>query len=503
MGLPIDRSRALRTLPELRSLVDQIVNGRIVDETFALEWKTPPDVGSKRTMVEAVARNVLGMANRNPDSAHVMFEGCGYIVLGAEPGAVAGVDRLDPADVENKLSPYVGRDGPRWTWNNIDVGARVVAIVIVEAPRWGDPIHCLRRTFEKYSEGAIFIRRAGKTEAPTSAEINMLTERAARTHARLDIGLIFDEPMGTMPVVKDDPATIEKLIAKDVEALKAKASQAVSRAAGAAPPGSILGLLPTFDFGTKPETRSLDECALEIEQWADAVRGLAPRFIRERAALSAPAPLNPMVVNNTDRNFTAVRVRMEVQTPGVTLHLPSDVASRCGFPTRRASARGLYSTAWSRSPGSLPHSRLRPLRRGWMTMRPMPCTIASLTSDLVAGVECLSCQSSWSGQKSWLVWRCACSGAPQRQTSMARSSVRSGCRSPVIPLRLSISAAQNSGSPEDPFPATWCRCRESNPGAPRLRERICIREVRTDAHQMARTRTPVGVRLGVKLTTWR
>jgi hypothetical protein len=48
-------------------------------------------------------------------------------------------------------------------------------------------------------------------------------------------------------------------------------------------------------------------------------------------------------------------------------------------------------------------------------------------------------------------------------------------------------------------PVMWCRGRDSNPYSPHSARPFCIREARTDAHQMAHLRTPVGVSVGVKL----
>src|SRR4051794_22029323 len=89
VALALDTTRALRTLPELRALVEAVRDApRSEPETDALEWKRGLDLASKAEDRFNLARHVLGMGNRTPVVASRTFEGCAYLLVGVEPGAV-------------------------------------------------------------------------------------------------------------------------------------------------------------------------------------------------------------------------------------------------------------------------------------------------------------------------------------------------------------------------------------------------------------------------------
>jgi hypothetical protein len=181
--LTVDTSHALRTVPELHALVDAIFNGRKDDEDDAVEWKGEiDDVGAKRWTVE-VARHAIGMGNRDPDSVATTFDGCGYVVLGVEPGRYWGVRALDPADADNKLAPYLGTAGIRRRWDTVKIGSFDVAVVTVEAPRWGDPIRCLEKGYTERGtrrEPCSFAVMARPSrQVPTSSEPSLGARRCS------------------------------------------------------------------------------------------------------------------------------------------------------------------------------------------------------------------------------------------------------------------------------------------------------------------------------------
>jgi hypothetical protein len=98
--------RAIRGPSARLALVRAVRDGGIVaTEADWIEWKSLADLRDRRSRMEHVVRHVLGFANRDPARAANVAEGCAYLLLGVEPGAVHGVDRIDPATLESWMLP--------------------------------------------------------------------------------------------------------------------------------------------------------------------------------------------------------------------------------------------------------------------------------------------------------------------------------------------------------------------------------------------------------------
>ncbi len=107
--------RPARSPQEQETLVKAVVAAQPGEpETDFIEWKCGLSLSDKKGAF-AVARTILALANRHPDDAGRVARGCGYMVVGAEPGRLCGTDKLDSADVDNKLSVYLGSRGPSWS----------------------------------------------------------------------------------------------------------------------------------------------------------------------------------------------------------------------------------------------------------------------------------------------------------------------------------------------------------------------------------------------------
>ncbi len=102
MALSIATDSALRGLSALEALVRSVVSASNVDETEAVEWKGPSDLIHKPGCF-AIAKAILAMANRDPARAASTFEGCAYVVAGAEPGGCPGVIVDDPARYAERI----------------------------------------------------------------------------------------------------------------------------------------------------------------------------------------------------------------------------------------------------------------------------------------------------------------------------------------------------------------------------------------------------------------
>ena len=177
MAIPIDTAAPLRGVDDLRRLVEAIFAADDHDEADWVEWKSTLDMSTKDGAF-AVARVVLGLANRLPDRASITCGGLGYVVVGAEPGSVNGVVSIDPASLDQLIEPYLGATGgPRWSPVYLPVMNATVLVVTVEAPRAGDRIFTLRREFGGARGGTVFVRKSGRTIPADSGDLDALQDR--------------------------------------------------------------------------------------------------------------------------------------------------------------------------------------------------------------------------------------------------------------------------------------------------------------------------------------
>jgi hypothetical protein len=72
-----------------------------------LEWKSGYNL-EKKSGRAAIAKHLIGFANRDPDAAARCLNGHGCLLLGVEPGVCPGMPDHDSADLENWLRPFVG-----------------------------------------------------------------------------------------------------------------------------------------------------------------------------------------------------------------------------------------------------------------------------------------------------------------------------------------------------------------------------------------------------------
>ncbi|MFK3672331.1 hypothetical protein ACI2IX_19365 [Leifsonia aquatica] len=138
MTFQIDSSRALRThdqLVELVELVRAIASAAPEDESRAVEWKSSYKDLTAPDALFAIARAILGMANRPVTVAAAAFEGVGHVVVGAEPGRLVNQVAPDSAELLNALRRYTGHGAPLWDARSVLVNEVSVVVVTVEPPR--------------------------------------------------------------------------------------------------------------------------------------------------------------------------------------------------------------------------------------------------------------------------------------------------------------------------------------------------------------------------------
>lgn len=187
MTLRIDTARALTTPEERAALVRAVVAAQPEDELDWIEWKIAGDLSRGPTQ-GTIARHILGMANRLPDRAALHVGGCGYLTMGAQPGSVPGITRVDPASLGQGVQSWLGTEGPAW-WPHYDEEQGVpVLVVTVAPPHPGQRAFTLRKDLtvttpaggsKGYPAGTIFVRHPGRTEIAGPGDIRALEDRYA------------------------------------------------------------------------------------------------------------------------------------------------------------------------------------------------------------------------------------------------------------------------------------------------------------------------------------
>ena len=157
----LDLGGSIRGAVALEQLLRWVLETNANNELDWLEWKVGLDL-TARAHQFAVAKQIIGFANREPSRAAVHAEGCAFIVLGAEPRNLAGQDSIDNADLDAGLRRYLGTTtGPQWTPLWVQVDGVDVLVITVEPPRPGHRKHVLEHAAESFQPGQAFIRRAG------------------------------------------------------------------------------------------------------------------------------------------------------------------------------------------------------------------------------------------------------------------------------------------------------------------------------------------------------
>jgi hypothetical protein len=350
MAIEIDTSRELRGVNDLQALVAAAVAAHEHDESDWLEWKLNLDLSTKEGCF-AIARNVLGMANRQPDRAAIHCGGLGFVVVGLEPGTLSGITSVDPADLSQGIDPYLGGAvGPKWTPTVVSVEGKSVLVVTVEAPQQGDPIFTLRRAIQKYQAGTIFVRKHGRTVPADAEDIDALQGRlVARlpSGAELEVSLLGEEPLSWINLDKarrDIDAWIDQQHSAMVGEANAEAIRREDDAArrtggftvdslGNAPgtgPGTARPFLagdPSFPsrlvamggFLSQPDTRTLENFIAEADAWRDEARETANRVVPERYFSVGHGALQIRVSNLSRRFLEDVEVNVELPWEGVTI----------------------------------------------------------------------------------------------------------------------------------------------------------------------------------------
>ncbi|MEM6108468.1 RNA-binding domain-containing protein [Mycobacterium sp. 050272] len=336
----IDTTRALRTDEELLALVEAIHSSpRIAQETNWLEWKSSLNLG----VVEgrfAVAKAILGFANRSVAEAQRACEGVAYMVVGVEPGSAAGVANIDHASLSQGLKTYV--DGVRWSLHYVEFVGVTVLVIVIEAPRSGDPIHTLQKTYDKHYAGTVFHRGAAQTEPAGPKVIAMLQERLLEGQRKPELDLAFATQAEPLARLSADSEDIEDWLRRHEAHIRANSGQPTPPAPppassetspfsplGISPLGSLAGLASSLSVSSigaggllrntyKPE--DAEEFERRVEDYLAQLRtGLIDHLLRG-VVQSDDNKVTFAVGNETDNSVTGVKLTVIIPQGGVLVY---------------------------------------------------------------------------------------------------------------------------------------------------------------------------------------
>jgi hypothetical protein len=153
-----------------------------------------------------VAKAIVAFANRDPRTAARWLGGHAVIVIGLEPGNLAGVPEIDPADLYNKVNALLAPPAPGWDANPLTYRGKHVLVITVHPPRQGDPIAVIGKSSGAAVDGHVFARKVGKSERATSADIRRLSERLLPSGKAIE-GITVSAVEGSQVAMVDYPAT--------------------------------------------------------------------------------------------------------------------------------------------------------------------------------------------------------------------------------------------------------------------------------------------------------
>lgn len=177
MAIAFAPVKAPQRSTELIELVRAVYAASEHDEDTAVEWKSSLDLEKLEVIGHQVARQIVGFANRMPKDALKRFEGHGYLLIGVEPGKLDGVASIDPAKLTERVQSFIGhRIG--WSPEYVVVDGATVLVVIIDPPKYGDPIHALYRAIGNFPPGTILVRKSGTVASARPEDIDRLATRA-------------------------------------------------------------------------------------------------------------------------------------------------------------------------------------------------------------------------------------------------------------------------------------------------------------------------------------
>lgn len=375
MTLSLDISAPIRSLARYRELVLAVYQAPSSEqETNTLEWKGEAGLAEKRWQAQ-MGRQVLGMANRDPESAGKVMGGCGYILLGVSPGELPGTPVHDTAKIESWISPYVGQppNAPDWAPTYVEVQGKQVLVLTVEPPQYGHPAWPCRKDYSPgprkpgadpklaLREGAVYVRHKASTREATAADIEMLSRRAAGARRRIGGVSLLLAPGSGAVALDLGPDAVTAWAEREREALKPppppppKPSESEGKTIKISdlPPGSSLrttaemvasisanldaavraGALAAGALGWEPDRRTLDDYAKEVDGYIAKASKVLPSVLLRGAHAQGLGRLGFLVRNNTDDPIHGLQAEVRIPAKGV-MALHEDEIPEKDLPAR-------------------------------------------------------------------------------------------------------------------------------------------------------------------------
>lgn len=330
-AVPDFSSPALRP-SERKAIVEYVLNTPGLQETEYLEWKSGYDL-STRPGRASTAKQLIGFANRDISVAVRHAGGYAYLLLGVEPGNLAGMPSHDAADIENWLSPFVEAE-LRYDVHPVDIGGTRVLFFVVDPPQQGDPIFSLQRASaepdgQALPEGAIYVRRPGKTESHDAADLKRLTARSQPVGTELELRVdASDEKLRAIDEALLSETARDKYLGRRREALIASLPK----------PDPMLGYSLVGLAGG--ESRSVDEFTRDVERFVQMATERWPTFVAYEALVSNPSAVVFAIVNDTDENYEDVVLELRLPVSRAMLHRSAGAARQTLKPPREPAPWG-------------------------------------------------------------------------------------------------------------------------------------------------------------------
>lgn len=356
MTLILNTSRQFRSIKELAGLVEAISQASLTEsEPDWLEWKRAANLTDRRWHAK-FAKCIAGFANRDPIVAKQWAGGCGYLIIGAEPGSVTGVTPIDNAKLQAGISRFV-RQEVRWNPQYIQHKDKQVLVITVESPESGDHIVAMLADYQDNSgnnicrKGEVVIRRHGRTDHAGQDDYNMLAQRFAggETHVSgISVHVLGTVTALSVECTPEDIAAWCEYHESTLLALLKSRKQNETLAGFAA-------------FSLSLESRSPDDYRREVASYLGEMRPLLPSVARAMAIEDRALSMQLQVVNETEYNFTGVRVGVAIEGDVKAYQSAEDAQPILPErPREWASKPESFIRTMSTLPGLQPPNLLRP-----------------------------------------------------------------------------------------------------------------------------------------------